>query len=183
MTNSTGLGGKVPAPGVGRANTTIPTGSAQNLVANGIAFNHQGDMFIIDTARGALWKVQFDPQGNLQSPTRCDSTFTDNTLCLSNVFVAHPILEGGDGIALDVVGNIWIDANERNAVAVVTKDGKVREIFRNPPIQLQSFAIGARSNFQPALSSAETCSAPLTLMVTGATILPMEPVRSQPGPM
>jgi hypothetical protein len=132
MNNSVAFGGDVPAPGVGRANTTIPVGTPQNLVANGIAFNHQGDMFVIDTARGALWKVQFDRQGNLQSPTNCDTTFTENTLCLSNVLVTHPILEGGDGIALDKAGNIWVDANERNAVAVVTKDGKVTEIFRNP---------------------------------------------------
>jgi len=108
------------------------TAGSQPLVANGVAFNHQGDMFVIDTARGALWKVEFDRQGNLKSPIGCDTTFTANTLCLSNVFVAHPILEGGDGIALDVAGNIWVDANERNAVAVVTKDGRVSEVFRNP---------------------------------------------------
>jgi len=89
-------------------------------------------MFVIDTARGALWKIQFDRQGNLKSPTGCDTTFKANTLCLSNIFVTHPILEGGDGIALDVAGNVWVDANERNAVAVVTKDGRVEEVFRNP---------------------------------------------------
>ena len=105
---------------------------SQPLVANGIAFNRKGNMFVIDTARGALWKVEFDRLGNLKSPTGCDTTFTPNTLCLSNVFVAHPIIEGGDGIALDKDGNIWVDANERNAVAVVTTDGKVIEIFRNP---------------------------------------------------
>jgi sugar lactone lactonase YvrE len=133
--------------GVGRDVRALPPGTitvtptsrnaantlgSQPLVANGIAFNHEGDMFVIDTARGALWKVQFDRQGNLKSPVGCDTTFTANTLCLSNVFVAHPILEGGDGIALDVAGNIWVDANERNAVAVVTKDGRVAEVFRNP---------------------------------------------------
>lgn len=106
--------------------------SSQPLVANGVAFNHEGDMYVIDTARGALWKVQFDRQGNLKSPVNCDTTFPADTLCLSNVFVAHPILEGGDGIAVDVAGNIWVDANERNAVAVVTKDGRVEEVFRNP---------------------------------------------------
>jgi sugar lactone lactonase YvrE len=133
-----GVGRDVRALPPGTITVTPTTRNAANtlgsqpLVANGIAFNHQGDMFVIDTARGALWKVQFDRQGNLQSPTGCDTTFTDNTLCLSNVFVAHPILEGGDGIALDVAGNIWADANERNAVAVVTKDGRVAEIFRNP---------------------------------------------------
>jgi sugar lactone lactonase YvrE len=105
---------------------------SQPLVANGLAFNTKGDLFNIDTARGALWKIEFDQYGNLKSPTGCDTTFKANTLCLSNVFVAHPILEGGDGIALDEEGNIWVDANERNAVAIVTKYGKVFEVFRNP---------------------------------------------------
>jgi sugar lactone lactonase YvrE len=105
---------------------------SQPLVANGLAFNKRGDLFNIDTARGALWKIEFDLHGNLKSPTGCDTTFTANTLCLSNVFVAHPILEGGDGIALDEDGNIWVDANERNAVAIITKSGRVFEVFRNP---------------------------------------------------
>ena len=133
-----GIGRDVRALPPGTITVTPTTRNAANslgsqpLVANGLAFNKEGDLFNIDTARGALWKVEFDRRGNLQSPTGCDTTFTANTLCLSNVFVAHPILEGGDGIALDVAGNIWVDANERNAVAVVTKDGKVSEIFRNP---------------------------------------------------
>ena len=109
------------------------TAGSQPLVANGIAFDHDGrTMFVIDTARGALWKVEFDKKGNVSSPMGCDSTFTPNTLCLSDIFVAHPILEGGDGIALDKEENIWVDANERNAVAVVTKKGDVFEIFRTP---------------------------------------------------
>ena len=133
--------------GVGRDVRTLPPGTitvtpttrnaantlgSQPLVANGLAFNREGVLFNIDTARGALWKIEFDLYGNLKSPTGCDTTFTANTLCLSNVFVAHPILEGGDGIALDVFGNIWVAANERNAVAIVTRHGKVFEVFRNP---------------------------------------------------
>ena len=100
--------------------------------ANGLAFNKKGDLFNIDTARERLWKIEFDRYGNLKSPTRLRYHIYANTLCLSNVVVAHPILEGGDGIALDREGNIWVDANERNAVALVTKDGKVFEVFRNP---------------------------------------------------
>jgi hypothetical protein len=48
------------------------------------------------------------------------------------VFVAHPYLEGSDGIALDRAGNIWSSANERNAIVVVTKRGDVLEVFRSP---------------------------------------------------
>jgi len=125
------------------------TAGSQPLVANGLAFNRKGDLFNIDTARGALWKVEFDRHGNLKSPTGCDTTFTANTLCLSNIFVAHPILEGGDGIALDRGGNIWVDANERNAVAIVTEDGRVIEVFRNPvntTTQLRNAATNPANN-------------------------------------
>ena len=131
--NGTDLGGKVAAPGVGRQNNTVPTNNAQNLVANGLAFDEDGDLFVADTARGAIWKVEFQRDGSLKSPTNCDTTFTANTLCLDNVFIAHPYLEGTDGIALDRAGTIWNAANERNAIVAVTKNGRVTEVFRNPP--------------------------------------------------
>ncbi|MFZ2650514.1 MAG: SMP-30/gluconolactonase/LRE family protein [Burkholderiaceae bacterium] len=119
--------------GVGRSVLTLPPGTAQPLVANGVAFDREGKLLIADTARGAIWEVEFDRHGNLESRTGCDTTFTANTLCLSNVMVAHPLLDGADGIALDRAGNIWVDANERNAVVVVTNRGRVIEVFRNAP--------------------------------------------------
>jgi sugar lactone lactonase YvrE len=151
MRNSTALGGDIAGNGVGRQARTFPPGTltitvaasatptvvtpagGQDLVANGLAFTPDGDLYIADTARGAIWKIEFDGRGNLKSGTGCDTTFTDNTLCLDNVFVAHPYLEGTDGIALDRAGNIWNSANERNAIVVVTKHREVIEIFRNPP--------------------------------------------------
>jgi sugar lactone lactonase YvrE len=107
---------------------------SQPLVANGLAFDKHGGLFVADTARGAIWKVNFDRSGNLQSKTGCDTTFTANTLCLENLFVAHPLLEGADGIALDHDDNIWVSANERNAIVGVTDKGKVIEVFRNEPV-------------------------------------------------
>ena len=139
-------------------------------VANGLAFNKKGDLFNIDTARGALWKVEFDRHGNLKSPTGCDTTFTANTLCLSNIFVAHPILEGGDGIALDREGNIWVDANERNAVAVVTKDRKVIEIFRNPvnlPPKPVVFGVGLRNAGDQSVGNNRILEFPTSPFLTG----------------
>jgi sugar lactone lactonase YvrE len=110
------------------------TGGSQPLVANGLAFNTEGDLFVADTARGAIWKIKFKPNGELENhQTGCDIVFTPNTLCLDNIYVAHPLLEGTDGIALDKEGNIWNSANERNAIVVVTKDKQVIEIFRNDP--------------------------------------------------
>jgi len=110
------------------------TNGSVGIVANGVAFSASGrTMFIADTSRGAIWRVEIDRRGNLASPVGCDTTYTANTLCLDDVFVQHPALEGLDGIALDRFGNIWGVANERNAVAVVSPFGGVREVFRNPP--------------------------------------------------
>ena len=170
--------------GVGRDNRALPLGTitvtptsrnaantagSQPLVANGLAFNKKGDLFNIDTARGALWKVEFDRGGNLKSPIGCDTTFTANTLCLSNVVVAHPILEGGDGIALDREGNIWVAANERNAVAVVTKDGKVIEVFRNPANLAQpvSFGAGLRNAGDQSVGNNHILEFPTSPFLTG----------------
>ena len=140
--NASGVGG------VGRDVRVLPQGmitvtptsrnaadtlASQPLVANGIAFDKNGDkLFIADTARGAIWKATFSPNGDLKSKIGCDTTFTPNTLCLDNVFVAHPYLESADGIALDQGENIWVSLPERQAIVVVTKSGKVIEVFRNP---------------------------------------------------
>jgi sugar lactone lactonase YvrE len=133
--------------GIGRDNRGLPPGTiaitptgrqasntlgSQHLVANGIAFTDDGDIVVADTARGAIWKVYLDRHGRVQSRMGCDSTFTANTLCLDNIVVQHPYLEGADGIVLDDDDNIFVAANERNAVAVVTERGRVVEWFRNP---------------------------------------------------
>jgi sugar lactone lactonase YvrE len=133
-------GGSIPDDGIGRQIRSFGPGTVMNnlisggdgIVANGIAFDAAGDLWIADTARGALWRVQFKSDGGLKSPVGCDTTFAPNTLCLSNVFVAHPLLEGVDGIALDNAGNVWGVANARQAVVVVARDRTVTEVFRNP---------------------------------------------------
>jgi sugar lactone lactonase YvrE len=105
---------------------------SQPLVANGVAFDMPGNLYVADTARGAIWKVKLRADKKVLSPMGCDTTFTPNTLCLTNVLVAHPILEGADGIVLDAAGGIWVDANERNAIGYVANNGNVSEVFRNP---------------------------------------------------
>jgi len=120
------------ASGVGRTVSTNPTGTAQMIVTNGIAFTHSGEMLVADTARGAIWRVEMSSHGAVQSREACDSTYTPDTLCLDDVLVQHPYLEGLDGITLDAAGNVWGAANERNAIVVVTHDGSVQEFFRSP---------------------------------------------------
>jgi sugar lactone lactonase YvrE len=105
---------------------------SQPLVANGVAFDRHHNLFIADTARGAVWAVHVNKDGTVHANMGCDTTFTANTLCLSEIYVAHPYLEGVDGIVLDEAGNIWADANERNAVTFVYRSGQVIDVFRNP---------------------------------------------------
>jgi sugar lactone lactonase YvrE len=145
MANEVNLVGGVG--GVGRDVRSLPPGTitvtdtsrnaantagSQPLVANGLAFDQHGNLFIADTARGAIWRLDARNDGTVEARTGCDTTFTPNTLCLDHVWVAHPYLEGADGIALDVAGNIWVSANERNAIVVVYSNKKVAEVFRNP---------------------------------------------------
>jgi sugar lactone lactonase YvrE len=152
--------------GVGRSNGTLqpgnPTPNPQPLVANGLAFTPNGDLYIADTARGAIWKIEFHRRGELKSATGCDTTFTANTLCLDNVFVAHPYLEGTDGIALDRAGNIWNSANERNAIVVVTKDRDVVQVFRNPVN-----AAGLRNSADPAVGNDHILELPTSPVLFG----------------
>jgi sugar lactone lactonase YvrE len=179
MRNSTALGGTVGGDGIGRQARTFPPGTltitapasptstvftpagGQDLVANGVVFTHAGDLIVADTARGALWKVEFDRHGNVTSPMGCDASFAPDTLCLENILVAHPLLEGTDGIALDRSGSIWNAANERNAIVAVTHDGKVVEVFRNP-----LNAAGLRNAADPALGNDHILEFPTSPFLT-----------------
>jgi sugar lactone lactonase YvrE len=123
------------AVGVGRQNQAVQPGSppaTQGIVANGLAFDKHGDLFVADTARGALWRVELSRRGDLRTRTGCDVTYTADTVCLDALFVQHPALDGADGIALDRDGTIWVDPNERNAIVTVDQHGRVSEFFRNP---------------------------------------------------
>jgi len=151
-------------PGTITASDTTRTAAdiqgSVSIVANGIAFSSSGrSMFIADTARGAIWRAELDQHGNLKSDVGCDTTFTPNTLCLDNVFVQHPALEGLDGIALDKLGNVWGTANERNAVVVATPLGRVHEVFRNPPDAVTKLRNGGPLEFptSPFLAGHTLC--------------------------
>ncbi len=133
--------------GVGRDVRSLPPGTitvtptsrnaantlgSQPLVANGLQFTPRGNLLIADSARGAVWLVRFKSDGTISAPMGCDTTYTENTLCLDNIYIAHPMLEGIDGFVLDIANNIWADANERNAVVFVSNWGWVVDVFRNP---------------------------------------------------
>jgi hypothetical protein len=80
-----------------------------------------------------LWKVELARDGTVLANVGCDDTLTADTLCLDQVWAQNPALEGADGFVLDVAGNAWVSANERNAVMFVDHATRqVAEIFRNP---------------------------------------------------
>jgi sugar lactone lactonase YvrE len=133
--------------GVGRDVRSLPPGTitvtptsrnaantlgSQPLVANGLQFTPRGNLLIADSARGAIWLVRFRNDGTITATMGCDTTYTENTLCLDNIYIAHPMLEGIDGFVLDIANNVWADANERNAVVFVSNWGWVVDVFRNP---------------------------------------------------
>jgi streptogramin lyase len=151
--NGTTYGGRLSVPnasGVGRQIVNLPVGVQPEVkqVANGIAVverysdaahapgqghSRLATLYVADTARGAIWAARLDAHGELApGQTGCDPTLQDNTLCEEALFVAHPRLEGADGIVADRDGTLWVAANSRQAIVRVDRRGSVTEVFRNP---------------------------------------------------
>ena len=142
MRNSTALGGNVATQpdGVGSERYTVPRHTIsqinnqdrQSITANGVAFSpDRRFIFVSDTARGAIWRAELKDNGGLKSNTGCDPTFHPDTLCMDSLYVAHPLLEGVDGIILLTDGTILASVNERNAIVAVAPDKNVADVFRN----------------------------------------------------
>ena len=88
----------------------------QAITANGIIFDGAGTtLYVADTARGAIWKLPM-AAGKAGQPT---------------LMTQSALLEGADGPAFDPQGNLWVAANERNAVVLVQPDGRVFDILKN----------------------------------------------------
>ena len=82
--------------GVGRQNSSLQpptTPTPQNIVANGLAFTEDGALLVADTARGALWRVDVDSDGNVASAEGCDTTYPADTLGADDLFVENPQLD------------------------------------------------------------------------------------------
>jgi len=96
----------------------LPDGKTeQALTANGIIFDKQGTtLYIADTARGAIWKLAIGADGRAGQPA---------------LMTQSALLEGADGPAFDPQGNLWVAANERNAVVLVQPDGRVFDVQKN----------------------------------------------------
>jgi sugar lactone lactonase YvrE len=110
-------GAAEPAVQIEKHTRTLADGKTQqSIVANGLEFDRNGVLHVTDTARGAIWKVSIGADGKGGKPT---------------LLAQSPLLEGADGLAFDKRGNLWVAANERNALITVTPDGVVQEISKN----------------------------------------------------
>jgi sugar lactone lactonase YvrE len=95
----------------------LPDGKAeQSIVANGLAFDAKNTLYVADTARGAIWKVEIGADGKGGKPA---------------LWAQSPLLHGADGLAFDGGGKLWVTANERNALVTVAPDGTVQEVAKN----------------------------------------------------
>ena len=102
---------------VERFTRTLPDGrTQQSIVANGLAIDKAGVVYSADSARGAVWRTAFDSEGRAQRPV---------------LWVQNAALEGADGLAFDARGDLWITANELNALVRISPTGAVTEVARN----------------------------------------------------
>ncbi len=96
---------------------TLPNSTAtQAIVANGLKFDAAGVLHIADTSRGALWKVVIGADGKGSKPS---------------LLAQSPLLEGADDMAFNSNGDVWVAANELNAVLSVSPAGVVKTIAKN----------------------------------------------------
>lgn len=106
-----------PVAQIERFTRTLPDGrTQQSIVANGLAIDAGGALLVADTARGALWKVALGADGTAGKPA---------------LVAQNALLEGADGIAVDRRGDVWVAANELNAIVKVTPSGQVQPVARN----------------------------------------------------
>lgn len=110
-------GAAQPSVQIEKFTRTLPDGKAQQaIVANGVELDPKGVLYVADTARGAIWKVEIGADGKGGKPA---------------LLAQSPLLEGADGLAFDRSGKLWVTANERNALVTVAMDGKVEEVAKN----------------------------------------------------
>jgi sugar lactone lactonase YvrE len=148
----------------------LPDGKTeQALTANGIVFDKAGTtLYVADTARGAIWKLTIGADGKAGEPA---------------LLTQSVLLEGADGPAFDPQGNLWVAANERNAVVLVQPDGRVFDVQKNDskgPLEFPTSVVfvGATayvSNFDTPRRDNLAADGKTSLDGIGASIIKIEP--------
>jgi sugar lactone lactonase YvrE len=96
---------------------TLPNSTAtQAIVANGLKFDAAGVLHVADTSRGAVWKVAIGADGKGGKPA---------------LLAQSALLEGADDMAFNSNGDVWMAANELNAIVSISPSGVVKTIAKN----------------------------------------------------
>lgn len=88
----------------------------QQISTNGLAFGPDKKLYSSNTGTGAIDRITLKADGTMDSMER---------------FVTDPLLLGADGITFASNGDLYVAANERNAIVRVTQDGKVSDAAVN----------------------------------------------------
>lgn len=84
--------------------------AAQRISTNGLAFGPDGLLYSSNTGTGAIDRIAVNADGTVGTVQR---------------FVTDPRLLGADGITFAANGDLYVAANERNAIVWVKPDGTV----------------------------------------------------------
>ena len=110
-------GAAQPVAQIDRNVRTLPNSTAtQAIVANGLKFDAKGVLHVADTSRGAVWRVIIGADGKGGKPA---------------LLTQSPLLEGADDMAFSSNGDLWVAANEQNAIVSVSPAGVVKSIAKN----------------------------------------------------
>ncbi len=114
------LGGSVVYP------LPVPIG------ANGIAYYH-GNLYVTNTAKGTVLRITLGPDGSVGEP---ELWTTLQEIPGSPLAASFPVVMG-DGIALDVYGNLYVAVLTRSAVVRINLLNKTQEtVAAFPPAKL-----------------------------------------------
>lgn len=88
----------------------------QQISTNGLQFGLDGRLYSANTGTGVIDRITLNPDGTPGVVER---------------FASNALLLGADGIVFAADGNLYVAANERNAIVRVSPDGEVTDVTSN----------------------------------------------------
>jgi sugar lactone lactonase YvrE len=158
------------------------TRTEQQISTNGLAFGPDGKLYSSNTGSGAIDRIPLN---------------ADGTSGAVEHWVTNPLLLGADGITFASNGDLYVAANERNAIVRVSQDSTVTEVASNGnsgPLEFPAspaFSGNAlyASNFDierganaPAAPGVGASIARIDVGVTGAPLPFPGAAQTTPGP-
>lgn len=118
---SGGATGRIYAVSTSAVTRTLVSGlssdrAEQRISANGLAFGPDGKLYSSNTGSGGIDRITVLPDGGVGTIERVATS---------------PLLYGADGITFAANGDLYVAANERNAIVRVTPGGEVSDVASN----------------------------------------------------